>query len=111
MLADAADQLGPREAVVARELTKRFETVLDGPLPELARRVAADADQRRGEFVVVVAGAPEDADAALALGRRAFALLREHLPPSTAARVAAELSGAPRKALYEQGQRRGEADL
>ena len=105
MLADAAALLGDREAVLARELTKRFETVLDGTLATLAARVASDADQRRGEFVVIVAGAPEDADAALVLGRRAFALLREHLPPSTAARLAAELSGAPRKAMC-----RGEAE-
>ena len=46
-------------------------------------------------------GAPDDADARVVEGRRAFALLREHLPPSTAAKLAAELSGAPRKALYE----------
>ena len=102
MLADCATQLGGgREAVLARELTKRFETVLDGSLEGLAARVAAEPDQRRGEFVVVVAGAPEDEAGALALGRRTFALLREHLPPSQAARLAAEISGAPRKALYE----------
>ena len=100
-LTDLADRFGAeREAVLARELTKRFETVLDGPLATLRDRVAQDADQRRGEFVLVVGGAPGDADAALALGRRAFALLREHLPPSQAARLAAELSGAPRKSLY-----------
>lgn len=101
MLADCAALLGEREAVLARELTKRFETVLDGSVAQLAARVAADADQRRGEFVVIIAGAPEDTDAALTLGRRAFDLLREHLPPSQAARLAAELSGAPRKALYQ----------
>ena len=102
MLADCAARFGgARGAVLARELTKRFETVLDGTLEQLAARVAAEADQRRGEFVVVIAGAPEDEAGALALGRRAFAVLREHLPPSQAARLAAEISGAPRKALYE----------
>ena len=100
-LADLADAFGAdRPAVLARELTKLFETVLDGPLAELRDRVAADPDQRRGEFVLVVEGAPDEAAGQLAEGRRLYARLSEHLPPSTAARLAAELSGAPRKALY-----------
>ncbi|MEO8804368.1 MAG: 16S rRNA (cytidine(1402)-2'-O)-methyltransferase [Rudaea sp.] len=93
---------GERAAVIARELTKLFETVLDGTLGKLAQRVAADADQRRGEFVVVVAGADAQADdARLIEGRRVFALLRVELPPSRAAKLAAEITGAPRKMLYE----------
>ncbi|MEJ5207428.1 16S rRNA (cytidine(1402)-2'-O)-methyltransferase [Denitratimonas sp. CY0512] len=104
-LEDAAAAFGPqRHAVLARELTKRFETVLDGTLPELVERLAQDADQHRGEFVLIVEGAPEgDDDTVLVLGRRAFSLLREHLPPSQAARLAAEISGAPRKRLYAMG--------
>ena len=93
---------GERRAALARELTKLFETVLDGTLAELAARVAADADQRRGEFVLLVAGAAEDVDTARLLeGQRVFDLLRRELPPSRAAKVAAEITGAPRKALYE----------
>lgn len=100
-LADMAAAFGEtRPAALARELTKLFETVLEGGLSALAARVAADPDQRRGEFVVVVQGAAEDADAALAQGRRVYALLGAHLPPSQAARLAAEITGAPRKALY-----------
>ena len=93
-----------RRAVLARELTKLFETVLDGSLEALRDRVQADADQRKGEFVLVVEGAGDDADAALAEGRRVYALLSAHLPPSAAARLAAEITGAPRKALYAPGQ-------
>jgi 16S rRNA (cytidine1402-2'-O)-methyltransferase len=89
-----------RRGVVARELTKLFETVLDGALADLAARVAADPDQRRGEFVVIVQGAGEDADARIAEGQRLYAKLSEYLKPSQAAKLAAELSGAPRKALY-----------
>jgi 16S rRNA (cytidine1402-2'-O)-methyltransferase len=92
-----------RPAVLARELTKLFETVLDGTLAELHARVVADADQRKGEFVLLVQGAGEEGDARVAEGRRLYAKLVEHLPPSTAAKVAAELSGAPRKALYGGG--------
>lgn len=91
---------GDRPAVLARELTKLFETVLDGDLDALLARVQADPNQRRGEFVLIVSGQPADADAALVEGRRLYAKLAEHLPPSKAARVAAEISGAPRKALY-----------
>jgi len=101
-LADLAAEFGTgRRAVVARELTKLFETVLDGTLAELSARVSADANQQRGEFVVLVGGADDDAAAArLAAGRRAFDLLRRELPPGRAARLAAEISGAPRNALY-----------
>jgi 16S rRNA (cytidine1402-2'-O)-methyltransferase len=100
-LADMAMAFGDdRPAVVARELTKLFETVLDGGLAGLARRVREEANQRKGEFVVLVQGAPEAADAKVAEGRRLYARLCEHLPPSTAAKLAADLSGAPRKALY-----------
>lgn len=103
-LADLAAVFGgERRAVIARELTKLFETVLDGSLEALCAQVAADPNQRRGEFVLIVEGAGEDADAALVEGRRLYAKLSEHLPPSTAAKVAAELSGAPRKALYGGG--------
>lgn len=102
-LADLRSVFGDaREAVLARELTKLFETVMAAPLGELAARVEADANQQRGEFVVLVAGASgEDADARLAEGRRVFALLREELPPARAAKLAAAISGAPRKQLYE----------
>lgn len=108
-LADAADAFGPqRHAALARELTKRFETILDGPLSALIERLATDPDQHRGEFVLIIEGAPDaDGDATLTLGRRAFNVLREHLPPSQAARLAAEISGAPRKKLYVMG---GEAE-
>jgi 16S rRNA (cytidine1402-2'-O)-methyltransferase len=100
-LEDMAATFGnERRAVLARELTKLFETVLDGSLDALLAQVRADANQRRGEFVLVVEGAGDDADARIAEGRRLYAKLGEHLPPSTAAKLAAELSGAPRKALY-----------
>ncbi|MFC5577188.1 16S rRNA (cytidine(1402)-2'-O)-methyltransferase [Lysobacter niabensis] len=100
-LADMAAVFGgARRAVVARELTKLFETVLDGPLSALHGRVSTEADQRKGEFVVIVEGAGDDVDARIAEGQRLYAKLSEYLKPSQAAKLAAELSGAPRKALY-----------
>lgn len=101
-LADMRDVLGAdREAVLARELTKLFETVIGEPLDDLAARVAADPDQQRGECVLLVAGRGEEVDARLAEGQRVFAILREELPPAKAAKLAAAISGAPRKLLYE----------
>ena len=101
-VADAIVVFGAeREAVLARELTKLFETVIAAPLREIAERLDADANQQRGEFVLLVAGAGEDdADARLAEGRRVFTLLRDELAPAKAAKLAAAITGAPRKALY-----------
>jgi 16S rRNA (cytidine1402-2'-O)-methyltransferase len=103
-LADMRDVFGPaREAVLARELTKMFETVLGEPLETLASRVAGDPDQQRGECVILVHSRSDQADARVAEGRRIFAILREELPPTKAAKLAASISGAPRRALYEGG--------
>jgi 16S rRNA (cytidine1402-2'-O)-methyltransferase len=100
-LADAVVAFGAdRPAAVARELTKLFETVLSGGLGELHVRVVADPDQRKGEFVLLVQGVADDTEAKTAEGRRVYALLNAHLPPSTAAKLAADITGAPRKALY-----------
>lgn len=101
-LADMRDVFGGgREAVLARELTKLFETVIGEPLDDLASRVATDPDQQRGECVLLVAGRGDEVDARLAEGQRVFAILREELPPAKAAKLAAAISGAPRKALYQ----------
>ena len=103
-LEDAASVLGAeRHAVVARELTKLFETVLDGTLESLRSRIEQDPHQQKGEFVVMIEGAGDDEAARLSEGKRVYAKLAEHLPPSTAAKLAAELTGAPRKALYGGG--------
>ena len=94
-----------RRAVIGRELTKRFETILDGTLAELLARVKADADQQRGEIVLVVAGAPASDDAArIAEGKRLYALLVAELPPARAAKVAAAWVGVAKKALYGGGE-------
>ena len=77
-----------------------FETIIDGDLAAIAGKVGADANQRKGEFVLILAGAPEDENAALREGRRLYAKLVEVMKPSQAAKIAADLSGAPRKALY-----------
>ncbi|MBY4596627.1 16S rRNA (cytidine(1402)-2'-O)-methyltransferase [bacterium BD-1] len=104
-LADLVAMFGPeREAVLARELTKLFETVLGDTLGGIAEKVAADENQRKGEFVLVVRGCEDDGEAKLLEGQRLYAKLAEHLKPSLAAKLAADISGAPRKALYGGGE-------
>jgi 16S rRNA (cytidine1402-2'-O)-methyltransferase len=93
-----------RRLVLARELTKHFETVLDGTPGDVAAQVSADANQQRGEFVLLLGGSGEaDASARLVEGRRVYEMLARELPPSRAAKVAAEITGAPRGALYGGG--------
>jgi len=97
-----AAALGPtRPAVIARELTKRFETFLHGSLAELAARIAADPDQRRGELVLLVAGATTSApEASDPEARRVLALLAAELPAHQAARLAAAIVGGRRNEWY-----------
>lgn len=97
---------GARRAVVARELTKRFEQVADGVLDELASWLAEDADRRRGEFVLVVAGDDRPtASADTASADKVLSVLAEALPTRQAADLAARITGAPRQALYREAQR------
>lgn len=102
-LGDMAEALGAqREAAVARELTKHFETVHRGTLGELGERSAGEAVMTRGEIVVVVAGASDDDAAARAdEARRLLQALLQELPVSQAVRIAAQVTGARRKPLYE----------
>ena len=91
-----------REAVIARELTKRFESVFAGRLDHLLTQARDGRIPARGEIVVVVRGgvpAPIDDDATDAVLR---AMLDEEIPVGQAAAVAARLTGRPRNALYRR---------
>ncbi|SDJ64815.1 16S rRNA (cytidine(1402)-2'-O)-methyltransferase [Microbulbifer yueqingensis] len=97
-----ADAFGSdREAVIARELTKAFETFHLAPLAELAAWVRADSNQQRGEIVLMVRGAEKrKADELDSESERVMALLLDELPPKRAAAVAAEITGVNKKTLY-----------
>lgn len=104
-LADMAEILGQREAVVARELTKLHEEVIRGDCRDLAKRFAGGKPPR-GEIVLLVAGAPRDAsttdDATL------DAMLRAEMDGQRlrdAVRAVVEATGLPRNRVYRAALR------
>ncbi|MEE4308773.1 16S rRNA (cytidine(1402)-2'-O)-methyltransferase [Pseudomonas alliivorans] len=92
-----------RPALLAREITKTFETLKGLPLGELRAFVEADSNQQRGECVVLVAGwtPPEDEDVIGAEARRILDLLLEEMPLKRAAALAAEITGVRKNLLYQ----------
>lgn len=92
-----------RPALLARELTKTFETLKGMPLAELAAWVVADSNQQRGECVVLVAGwqAPEGEEAVSAEAMRVLNLLLAEMPLKRAAALAAEITGVRKNLLYQ----------
>ncbi len=92
-----------RPALLARELTKTFETLKGMPLAELTAWVAADSNQQRGECVVLVAGwqAPEGEAAVSAEAIRVLDLLLAEMPLKRASALAAEITGVRKNLLYQ----------
>jgi len=92
---------GDREAAVARELTKLHEQFRLDTLSGLQAWIEASPDVCRGEFVVMVHGAPSDLpDVADPKVRRVLSILMDELPVARAAALAARITGCSRKALY-----------
>ncbi len=107
-LADALTALGPRPLTVARELTKQFEEVTTLPAAELPAWLAADGNRLRGEFVVVLHAATVANDASDET--RVLQLLLAELPLKTAVRLASEITGTPRNAVYARALALKKAD-
>ena len=103
LLADIAQILGPdRPVVIARELTKLHESFWRGRAEEAAR---AFAEPPRGEIVALVGGASEDVgeqDVSPAVEEALAGLLAGGMGVSRAARVLAEITGLPRRRLYQR---------
>ena len=103
-VAKALAVLGDRRITVGRELTKQFEEIATVAASTLPAWFAAGRDRTRGEFALAVhpmAVAIDDG----AEGERVLRLLLDELPVKTAVRLAAEISGAPRNALYDAALR------
>ena len=94
-----------RKAVLARELTKTFETIKDAELGELAGWIAADSNQQRGECVLLVAGvdAKAEKDTVDAESQRVLLMLAAELPLKKAAALTAQITGARKNLLYQWG--------
>ena len=92
-----------RPALLARELTKTFETLKGLPLGELHAFVANDSNQQRGECVVLVAGwtAPDDEQAVGSEALRVLDLLLAEMPLKRAAALAADITGVRKNLLYQ----------
>ena len=98
-LSDMAAVFGPRQAAVARELTKLYETVVRGTLAELAANPALQSP--KGEIVVLV-GAGEEASLSAEDADAALAEAVKRLGPSDAASEVAKATGLPRRELYRR---------
>ncbi|WP_162165121.1 16S rRNA (cytidine(1402)-2'-O)-methyltransferase [Pseudomonas piscis] len=94
---------GDRPALLARELTKTFETLKGLPLVELRQFVESDSNQQRGECVVLVAGwtAPQGDEAISSETMRILDLLLKEMPLKRAAALAAEITGERKNVLYQ----------
>ena len=91
----------PRRVLFARELTKLFEETHRCALADAPAWLAADAHRAKGEFVLVVEGAPASAPASAELDKTLSALLEE-LPLKQAVALAVKLTGGNRNALYQR---------
>lgn len=101
-VADLAARLEPqREIVIARELTKLFEEIARLPLAAAPAWLAADANRRRGEFVLLVS-APPPREGIDAEAERILKLLLAELPVKQATKLAAEITGQPKNDLYRR---------
>jgi 16S rRNA (cytidine1402-2'-O)-methyltransferase len=102
-LREMTEIFGPgREAVLARELTKQFETVRNGTLTELSAWVERDPHQQLGEFVILIHGVPRaEREAVDEEAERVLRILIEELPVSQAAALAAKVTGLKKNRLYE----------
>ena len=104
-VARALAVLGERRITVGRELTKQFEEIATVAAAELPAWFAAGRDRTRGEFALVLHPVAASSVDDGAEGERVLRLLMAELPVKTAVRLAAEISGAPRNALYETALR------
>ena len=92
---------GDRQITIARELTKMFETIHTCALGDALAWLQADANQQKGEFVLLVSGAEIQAGAGISdQDRRMLNLLLADLPLKQAVKLAAEITGENKKTLY-----------
>ena len=101
-LKDIADVLGPeREVCIAREITKKFESIHKGSALQMLELTEQTTDNQKGEFVVLIAGAGPQ-QASLTVEHQNLLLdLASELPPRKATAIVARHTGLDRKYLYD----------
>ena len=93
-----------RHVVMAREVTKTFETFLSGPVSEVLAKVSTDPNQQKGEIVLMVHGHHVTDDEGIpTVAINTLKLLCEELPLKKAAAIAAQIHGLKKNALYKYG--------
>ena len=93
---------GERQITFARELTKTFETIYNCKLGEALAWLQADPNQQRGEFVLLVEGMPvKDEQAISPEAQRTLELLLAELPLKQAVKLATDITGSKKNALYD----------
>lgn len=90
-----------RQAFLAREISKTFETFLQGSLDELQQQISLDTNQQRGEIVLVIAGKDEKTANNTVDFEKVLRLLLNELPASKAASLTAKICGVDKKAMYQ----------
>jgi 16S rRNA (cytidine1402-2'-O)-methyltransferase len=99
-LATALAALGERPVTLGRELTKQFEDIATVPAQAISAWLAADVHRTQGEYAIAIHPRAPEAKQTTE-GQRVLQLLLPELPTKTAVKLAAEITGEPRNALYE----------
>lgn len=103
-LIDLAGAFGAdRELVLAREISKAFETFLYGSVSEVLAKVSADANQRRGEIVLLVRGFQKEVSkeqVSVEAQRVMQILLADKIPTKQVAALASKITGEKKNKLY-----------
>ena len=106
VLADIETIVGAeRPVTLARELTKRYETIYRGTVAEVRAQLAADPGGGKGEFTLIIAGAPEQQATAPHELERVIAILLQSVSASQAAALAAEITGVKKREAYQLATR------
>jgi 16S rRNA (cytidine1402-2'-O)-methyltransferase len=93
---------GDRQAVIARELTKQFETIHNDSLEMLYDWVNADPNQQKGEYVVLIHGLAQKQEQHYFSEKRILTVLSQQLPTKQAAKLVAEITGGSQRDYYQQ---------
>ncbi|RKF15896.1 16S rRNA (cytidine(1402)-2'-O)-methyltransferase [Alginatibacterium sediminis] len=99
-----------RRIVMAREITKTFESILSMSVHELRQRLIDEPRHQKGEMVLVVAGKPKQKEALPKPALQTLALLRKELPLKKAAALTAQIYDLKKNALYQYGLEQEKSD-